>query len=134
MVFDHVGRLFGKPPCSPWHPGALGQLRHTTGDSTVLPSLGHLFSQGFQIRGCDAYRFAEFAPTWAQFCAGGFDPCIDQIYPLSEGSEGPRAARARSSHGKIILRPQAANPAYRCTVGETAHHERRDNSQRAAPP
>ena len=85
--------------------GRLVSCGNTTGDSAVLPSLGHLFSQGLQIRGCDAYRFAEFAPTWTQFCAGGFDPCIDQIYPLSEGCQAHERLEQDQAIGKIILRP-----------------------------
>ena len=106
MVFDHVGPALWQASMFAMAPqGRLVSCGNTTGDSTVLPSLGHLFSQGLQIRGCDAYRFAEFAPTWAQFCAGGFDPCIDQIYPLSEGSEAHERLEQDQAIGKIILRP-----------------------------
>lgn len=106
MVFDHVGPALWQASMFALAPqGRLVSCGNTTGDSAVLPSLGHLFSQGLQIRGCDAYHFAEFAPTWAQFCAGGFDPCIDQIYPLSEGSQAHERLERDQAIGKIILRP-----------------------------
>jgi NADPH:quinone reductase-like Zn-dependent oxidoreductase len=106
MVFDHVGPALWQASLFAMAPqGRLVSCGNTTGDSAVLPSLGHLFSQGLQIRGCDAYRFAEFAPTWKQFCDGAFNPCIDSSYDLREGIQAHQRLEQDQAIGKIILKP-----------------------------
>ena len=106
MVFDHVGPALWQTSLFAMAPQArLVSCGNTTGDSVSIPSLGHLFSQGLQILGSDAYRYSEFAPAWAHFCANNFDPCIDKIFDLHDGATAHRRLEQDQAVGKLVLRP-----------------------------
>ena len=106
MVFDHVGpALWEMSLFAMASQGRLVSCGNTTGDAVAIPSLGHLFSQGLQILGSDAYRYAEFAPAWAQFCANDFNPCIDSVFQLKDGANAHQRQEQDQALGKLILCP-----------------------------
>ena len=106
MVFDHVGQaLWEMSLFAMASQGRLVSCGNTTGDAVAIPSLGHLFSQGLQILGSDAYRYAEFAPAWAQFCANDFNPCIDSVFQLKDGANAHQRLERDQALGKLILCP-----------------------------
>ncbi len=106
MVFDHVGPALWETSLFAMAPQArLVSCGNTTGDSVSIPSLGHLFSQGLQILGSDAYRYSEFAPAWAYFCENNFEPCIDTVYGLKDGAKAHQRLEQNLAVGKLILSP-----------------------------
>lgn len=106
MVFDHVGPALWAASMFSLKPrGRLVNCGNTTGDSVTIPSLGHMFHSGIQIRGSDAYRYAEFAPAWETFCTGNFLSTIDSVFPLSDGAEAQEKMLRSDFFGKILLVP-----------------------------
>ena len=106
MVFDHVGPALWEMSLFAMAPRArLVSCGNTTGDAAAIPSLGHLFSQGLQILGSDAYRYSEFAPAWTHFCANDFDPCIDEVFQLKDGARAHQRLEHDKALGKLILCP-----------------------------
>ena len=106
MVLDHVGPALWETSLFAMAPKArLVSCGNTTGDAVAIPSLGHLFSQGLQILGSDAYRHSEFAPAWADFCEQRFDPCIDTIFDLKDGADAHQCLEQDQALGKLILQP-----------------------------
>lgn len=106
MVFDHVGTaLFGPSLFALAPRGRLVNCGNTSGDEATIPSLGHLFHMGLQVIGSDPYRYEEFAPAWAAYCAGGFWSPVDSVFPLAAGGEAQEKLTRGDVFGKILLEP-----------------------------
>ena len=106
MVFDHVGpALWAQSMFSLKPRGRLVNCGNTTGDSVTIPSLGHMFHTGIQIRGSDAYRYDEFAPAWDTFCTGDFQSTIDSVFALADGADAQEKMLRSDFFGKILLAP-----------------------------
>lgn len=106
MVLDHVGpALWAQSMFSLKPRGRLVNCGNTTGDTATIPSLGHMFHTGIQIRGSDAYRHEEFGPAWELFCDGDFESTIDSVFALAEGADAQEKMARSDFFGKILLAP-----------------------------
>jgi NADPH:quinone reductase-like Zn-dependent oxidoreductase len=106
MVLDHVGpALWAQSMFSLKPRGRLVNCGNTTGDTATIPSLGHMFHSGIQIRGSDPYRYDEFGPAWELYCAGDFHSVIDSVFPLADGAEAQEKMLRSDFFGKILLAP-----------------------------
>jgi NADPH:quinone reductase-like Zn-dependent oxidoreductase len=106
LVLDHVGTaLFGPSLSALGVGGRLVSCGNTSGDQATIPSLGHLFHSGIQIRGSDPYRPEEFGPVWERFCTARFPAVIDAVFPLAEAAAAQERLLAGDAFGKILLVP-----------------------------
>lgn len=106
MVFDHVGPALWAP--SMFALGIGGRLVNcggTTGDEATIPSLGHMYHSGIQIRGSDPYCYDEFAPAWSDFCETSYEVVVDSEFPLVEAAAAQQKMESSDFFGKILLRP-----------------------------
>ena len=106
MVFDHVGpALWEASVFSMAVRGRLVNCGGTTGDTVAIPSLGHFYHMGLQIRGSDPYRPEEFGPAWKRFCESDFHVVVDSEFPLEEAAAAQEKMLASDFFGKILLKP-----------------------------
>ena len=106
LVFDHVGEALWAASMFSLAPrGRLVNCGGTSGLSPTIPNLGHMYHLGLKILGSDPYRYEEFAPAWAQYCAGDFETVVDSVYPLAEGAAAQEKLLSSEFFGKIVLEP-----------------------------
>ena len=106
MVFDHVGEALWAASMFALAPrGRLVNCGGTSGTAPTIPNLGYMYHLGLKILGSDPYRYEEFAPAWAQYCAGDFHNVVDSVFPLSEGSAAQEKLASGDFFGKIVLEP-----------------------------
>jgi NADPH:quinone reductase-like Zn-dependent oxidoreductase len=106
MVLDHVGTaLFGASLFALGVHGRLVNCGNTSGDAATIPSLGYVFHSAISILGSGPYEPDEFAPAWANFCTGGFDPVVDDVLALDEAAEAHRRLERGDVVGKVLLQP-----------------------------
>jgi len=106
MVFDHVGPALWAPSMfSLATRGRLVNCGNTSGDTATIPSLGFMYHMGIKLLGSDPYRFEEFPGAWASYCAGDFDPVIDEEFALSDGAAAQKKLEEGACVGKLILKP-----------------------------
>ena len=106
MVFDHVGpALWAQSMFSLRPRGRLINCGNTTGDTAMIPSLGHLFHNGISIIGSDGYAHQEFATAWDVYCAGSFKAPVDSVFALRDGADAQDKMLSSNFFGKIVLEP-----------------------------
>ena len=106
LVFDHVGpALWEASVFSLAVRGRLVNCGGTTGDTVSIPSLGHFYHLGLQIKGSDPYRPEEFGPVWQHFCESDFQVVVDSEFPLAEAAVAQEKMLASVFFGKILLKP-----------------------------
>ena len=106
LVFDHVGEALWAASMSSLAPrGRLVNCGGTSGVSPTIPSLGYMYHMGLQILGSDPYRYEEFGPAWAQYCAGDFQAVVDSVFPLAEGGAAQEKLLSGEFFGKLVLEP-----------------------------
>ena len=106
LVFDHVGpALWEASVFSLAVRGRIVNCGGTTGDTVSIPSLGHFYHSGLQIRGSDPYRPEEFGPAWKHFCENDFHAAVDSVFPLEEAAAAQEKMLASDFFGKILLKP-----------------------------
>ena len=106
LVFDHVGEALWEASLFALAPrGRLVNCGGTSGNSPVIPNLGYLYHMGLKILGSDPYRHEEFAPVWAQYCAGDFRAVVDSVFPLTKGGDAQEKLLSGEFFGKIVLEP-----------------------------
>lgn len=107
LVFDHVGEALWEASLLSLKPrGRLVTCGNTSGNSAVIPNLGYLFNMGLKILGSDPFRYDEFGPAWERYCAGGFQPVVDSVFPLAEGGKAQEKLLRGDFIGKILLVPK----------------------------
>lgn len=106
VVLDHVGTALFEPSLLALGVGGrLVSCGNTSGDVATIPSLGFVFHNAISILGSGPYGPEEFAPTWARFCAGGFDAVVDAEVGLEEvGAVQEKLAR-NDVVGKVLVKP-----------------------------
>jgi NADPH:quinone reductase-like Zn-dependent oxidoreductase len=106
MVFDHVGEALWAASMFALAPrGRIVTCGSTSGGSPKIPSLGYLYHMGLRILGSDPYRYEEFAPAWAQYRTGHFNPVVDSVFALADGGAAQEKLRSGAFFGKIVLEP-----------------------------
>ena len=104
LVFDHVGEALWAASMFSLAPrGRLVNCGGTTGHSPTIPSLGHMYHMGLQLLGSDPYRYEEFAPAWADYCAGDYLAVVDSVYPLADGARAQEKLLSGNVFGKVVL-------------------------------
>lgn len=106
MVFDHVGEALWAASLFSLRPrGRLVNVGGTSGNTPTIPSLGFFYHMGLRIIGSDPWRYEEFAPAWAEYCAnaGRFEAVVDSVYPLAEAGAAQEKLLSGNFFGKIII-------------------------------
>ncbi len=104
VVFDHVGEALWAASMFSLAPrGRLVNCGGTTGQSPTIPNLGYMYHMGLQLLGSDPYRYEEFAPAWADYCAGDYQAVVDSVYPLVDAAQAQEKLLSGTVFGKIVV-------------------------------
>jgi NADPH:quinone reductase-like Zn-dependent oxidoreductase len=105
VVFDHIGPALFQPSLFALRPRGRMVFCGTTTGTDATFSLPYAYHFGLQLLGADPYSFAEFGRMLDYVLAGGFDPVIDGVYPLSDAALAQRRLEDGDVVGKVVLLP-----------------------------